>query len=355
MNKLNSKVPAFAIGERRVGREFNPLVVVEIGINHGGSLVEAKKLVDAAVKSGAEIIKHQTHIPDKEMSREAKHVVPGNSNKSIYEIISETALTLDEEVELSEYVSKLGLIYISTPFSFEAADFLESLDVPAFKIGSGECNNYVFVEHIAKKGKPIILSTGMNSIDTIKPAVDVIRSYGLPFALLHCTNLYPTPSNLIRLNAIRELEEFFPDAVLGLSDHSTSNFPCLGAVALGASILERHFTDSMLREGPDISCSMDPENLKGLIEGSKTIYIASTGNKRPVDEEGVTSAFAFASIVSNAELKIGDIIHQDNIALRRPHGGDFGPTDYYRIIGSRVLKPIQENTQIKNEDIQLKL
>jgi N-acetylneuraminate synthase len=111
----------------------------------------------------------------------------------------------------------------------------------------------------------------------------------------------------------------------------------------------------MLREGPDISCSMDPENLKGLIEGSKTIYIASTGNKRPVDEEGVTSAFAFASIVSNAELKIGDIIHQDNIALRRPHGGDFGPTDYYRIIGSRVLKPIQENTQIKNEDIQLKL
>jgi N-acetylneuraminate synthase len=355
MNKLNSRVPFFAIGEREIGKGFDPLVVVEIGINHGGSLVEAKKLVDAAVESGAEIIKHQTHIPDKEMSREARHVVPGNSNKSIYDIISETALTLDEEIELCEYVRKLGLIYISTPFSFEAADFLESINVPAFKIGSGECNNYVFVEHIAKKGKPIILSTGMNSIDTIKPAVDIIRNYGLPFALLHCTNLYPTPSNLIRLNAIRELEEFFPDAVLGLSDHSTSNFPCLGAVALGAAILERHFTDSMLREGPDISCSMDPSNLKELIEGSKIIHIASTGNKRPVVEEGVTSAFAFASIVSNIDLNMGDIIHQDNIALRRPHGGDFGPTDYHKIIGSKVLKPIQENTQIKKEDIQLKL
>jgi N-acetylneuraminate synthase len=355
MVKMNSVVPFFPIGGRKVGKEFDPLVVVEIGINHGGSLVEAKKLVDAAVRSGAEIIKHQTHIPDKEMSKEARNVIPGNSNKSIYEIISETALSLDEEVELCKYVRKLGLIYISTPFSFEAADFLESLDVPAFKIGSGECNNYIFIEHIAKKGKPIILSTGMNSIETIKPAVDIIRRYGLPFALLHCTNLYPTPNNLIRLNAIRDLEECFPDAVLGLSDHSTSNFPCLGAVALGAAILERHFTDTMFREGPDISCSMDPENLRKLIEGSKIIHVASTGNKRPVEEEGVTSAFAFASIVSNVELNPGDLIQKSNIALRRPNGGDFGPNDYHKVIGSTVMRHIRENTQIKKEDIQLKL
>jgi N-acetylneuraminate synthase len=148
------------------------------------------------------------------------------------------------------------------------------------------------------------------------------------------------------------LEQYFPDAVLGLSDHSTTNYPCLGAIALGASILERHFTDSMLREGPDISCSMDPLNLRNLIEGSKVIHQASSGNKRPVDEEGVTSAFAFASVVSNIELNPGDIITENNIALRRPNGGDFGPTDYHKLIGSKVINQIKDNTQIKMEDIR---
>ena len=192
----------FKIGTRSVGPDFPPLVVTEIGINHNGDLEQAKILVDAAAAAGAEVIKHQTHIPDAEMSLEARDVIPGNADISIYDVIKNCSLSLDEERQLAEYVRSKGLIYMSTPFSFEALDFLESIDVPAYKIGSGECNNYPLVEAIASKNKPVIMSTGMNSIESIKPSVEIFRKYKTPYALMHCTNLYPTPDKLIRLNSI---------------------------------------------------------------------------------------------------------------------------------------------------------
>lgn len=342
---------SFKIGDIEIGPNSSPIVVTEIGINHGGSINEAKKLVDFAVLHGARIIKHQTHIPDAEMSVEAKNVIPGNATKSIYEVISECALTLNEEVELAEYVREKGVIYFSTPFSFEAIEFLESIDVPAYKIGSGECNNYPFVREIASKGKPVIMSTGMNSINSIQPSVQILEEFKVPYALLHCTNLYPTPEKLIRLNAIHDLAKHFPNAILGLSDHSTSNYPCLGAVALGASILERHFTDSKRRIGPDIICSMTPSELEELILGSKIIYQASKGSKIPVDEELVTSNFAFASVVTTKKLSVNHKITRSDITLKRPDGGDFGPSDFDSIIGRRTVKPIQENTQIKFDQL----
>ena len=152
-------------------------------------------------------------------------------------------MLLDEadELALKEYVESKGAIFISTPFSRAAADRLQKFDVPAYKIGSGECNNYPLIEHVASFGKPIILSTGMNGIESISIAVDIFRRNKIPYALLHCTNVYPTPPELVRLGAIIELQNAFPDAVVGLSDHTLSNYACLGAVATGASILERHF------------------------------------------------------------------------------------------------------------------
>ena len=341
----------FLIGTRKIGKDYPPLVVVEIGINHEGSLSVAKEMVDAALMSGAEVIKHQTHIPDKEMSVEAKDVVPGNSNQSIYEIISRCALSLEDESELANYVRSKGLIYLSTPFSREAVDFLMSINVPAFKIGSGECNNYPFVEYVASQGKPVILSTGMNSVQSITPSVEILEKHRVPYALLHCTNLYPTPEKLIRLNSIQELSKFFPNAILGLSDHSITNFPCFGAVALGASILERHFTDSKKRLGPDIACSMDPIDLSELIIGSKTIHASLQGSKLPLKEEEVTAAFAFASVVAAKELVEGEILTKDSIALRRPGNGDFGPKDFYALIGKRVTKQVLDNHQISKSDI----
>jgi N-acetylneuraminate synthase len=343
---------SFNIAGRNIGEEFEPLVVAEIGINHNGSLAEAFKLVDAAKAAGAELIKHQTHIPDAEMSLEARKVIPGNADISIYEVIENCSLSLDEEASLAKYVRNAGLIYMSTPFSFEALEFLETLDVPAYKIGSGECNNYPLVAAIASKGKPVIMSTGMNSIESIRPSVEIFRKAGIPFALMHCTNLYPTPEKLIRLNALNELKNNFPEAVLGLSDHSLTNYPCLASVALGASILERHFTDTKERPGPDIVCSMTPLELTELIKGSKIIHQASKGSKFPVSEEDVTIAFAFSSVVATKQLVPGHVITRNDITLKRPNGGDFGPRDFEKLIGAKVLQSIEPNIQIRESQIE---
>lgn len=342
----------FQISSRMVGDDHPPLVIAEIGINHEGSLKTAIELVDAAISSGAEIIKHQTHIAEDEMSFEAKKIIPSNANVSIYELIERCALSEEDEYELMNYVISKGAIFISTPFSRAAAERLAKFNVPAFKIGSGECNNYPLVKHIASFGKPIILSTGMNSLETIRPAVEIMRNAKVPFALLHCTNIYPTPHKLVRLNSILELKKEFPDAVIGLSDHSTTNYPCLGAVALGASILERHFTDSMHRVGPDISSSMDKDSLKSLISGSKIIFEAKNGSKSALAEEAATISFAFASVVAIRDIKPGEVLNEINIWVKRPSGGDFSARDYDNLLGKTAKNQIKSGYQIKSGDVE---
>jgi N-acetylneuraminate synthase len=250
-----------------------------------------------------------------------------------------------------DHIKKRGAIFLSTPFSRAAIDRLVKFDVPAFKIGSGECNNYPLIKYLAKFKKPVILSTGMNSIETIKPSVEILRNANIPFALLHCTNVYPTPPELVRLGAIKALKDAFPDAVVGLSDHTTSNYTCLGAVALGASILERHFTDSMDRPGPDIACSMDPNSLTDLIIGSKTLFSARGGEKIPVKAEDPTIAFAFASVVAIKNIEKGEILTEDNIWLKRPGGGAFTAKDYDNLIGKKVVEGISIGTRLKKEHL----
>lgn len=252
-----------------------------------------------------------------------------------------------------QHVQARGGIFISTPFSRAAAERLKRFDVPAIKIGSGECNNYPLVRHIVELGKPVILSTGMNSIESIRPSVNILRAAGVPFALLHCTNVYPTPPEIVRLGAMEKLREAFPDAVIGLSDHTTSNYVCLGAVALGASILERHFTDSMAREGPDIACSMDPRALSELIEGSRTIYAAGGGDKGPVEQEAPTIAFAFASVVAIKDIQSGEVLTKDNIWVKRPGGGDFSVLDYDILLGRRAVTAITKGRQIMRDQVAI--
>ena len=180
------------IGDRRIGTDYPPLVIAEIGINHEGSLKVAKEMVDAAHRSGVEFVKHQTHIVDDEMSGEARKVIPGNSDISIYDIMKRCALNEQDEIELKGYVESKGMIFISTPFSRAASERLEKMNVVAYKIGSGECNNYPLLEHIAAFGKPVILSTGMNTIKSVSKAVEIFEKAKIPLALLHTTNLYPT-------------------------------------------------------------------------------------------------------------------------------------------------------------------
>ena len=307
------------IGNRPVGDMHPPVVIAEIGINHGGSIDLAIHMADSAIAAGAEIVKHQTHVIEDEMSEEAKLVIPGNADISIYDIMEGCALSEKDELVLMRHVQSRGAIFISTPFSRAAADRLQRFNIPAVKIGSGECNNYPLIRHVAKMGKPVIISTGMNTIESVRPSVDILRAAGVPYALLHCTNVYPTPPELVRLGAMIRLREAFPDAVIGLSDHTTSNYTCLGAAALGASILERHFTDSMSREGPDIVCSMDPAALSDLIEGSRTIYRARGGEKGPVEAEAPTIAFAFASVVAIRDIQPDEMLSEQYLgqATRR--------------------------------------
>ncbi|WP_418636172.1 N-acetylneuraminate synthase family protein [Winogradskyella sp.] len=344
--------PYIEISGRKVGNDYPPLVIAEIGINHEGSLKVAKEMVDAAHKAGAEVVKHQTHIVEDEMSKAAKEVIPGNADVSIYEIMERCSLNEADELALKNYVESKGMIFISTPFSRAAAERLKQFDIPAYKIGSGECNNYPLLEHIAKFGKPVILSTGMNTIESVKKAVAIFEAHNTPLALLHTTNLYPTPSHLVRYGAMMELHNAFPNNVFGLSDHTLNNNACLGAVALGASILERHFTDHKGRKGPDIVCSMDEQECADLIIGSKEIWSMRGGTKAPAKEEKVTIDFAFATVCTVKKVVKGEKLTEENIWVKRPGTGKILAEDYNNVLGKTVLRDIEEGEHLDYKDFE---
>lgn len=343
-------IPYLQIGGRKIGLEYPPLVIAEIGINHEGDILKAKKMIDDAYHAGAEIVKFQVHVIEDEMIPEAKKVIPGNATESIWNIMERCALSEDEDSELKEYTERLGMIYLSTPFSRAAAERLHRLGVKVYKIGSGECNNYPLIEHIASYGKPVILSTGMNDISSITPAVEILRKYKIPFALLHCTSLYPTPYANVRLGALQELKQAFPDAVLGLSDHSLGNYTCFSAVGLGASILEKHFTSDKTWPGPDVSISIDPRELKDLIFGSRAIHYALGGKKIILQEEKPTIDFAYACVVSIKDIKKGEDFTKENIWVKRPGTGEIKAVDYPRLLGKIALCDIVKNQQISWKD-----
>lgn len=344
--------PYIEIAGRKIGPDFPPLVIAEIGINHEGSLEVAKQMVDAAKRAGVEVVKHQTHIVADEMSGAAKKVIPGNADVSIYEIMERCALNEHDELELKNYVEANGMIFISTPFSRAAANRLHKMDIPAYKIGSGECNNYPLLEHIASFGKPVILSTGMNTIESIQKAVAIFDKHNVPVALLHTTNLYPTPIHLVRLGAMMQMHQAFPNKVFGLSDHTLNNNACLGAVALGASILERHFTDHMQRTGPDIVCSMDEQACSELILNSAEIAQMRGGDKKPALEEQVTIDFAFATVCSIKDIKQGEILTKENIWVKRPGTGKILAERFTDVLGKKATRNILNDEQLEENDFQ---
>ena len=335
------------IGNRSIGPNEPPLIIAEIGINHGGSLDVAKSMVDLIVHSGCECVKHQTHIIEDEMTEEAKAIFPPNANKSIWDVMKECSLNLDEEQELKEYAENLGLIWISTPFSRMAADFLDEIDVPAFKIGSGEADNLPLINHIAQKGKPIIMSTGMQSIKSLKNSVNILEKSGVEYALLECTNLYPSPPEIVSLQGIQELKEAFPKALVGFSDHSIGPHIALASVALGACIIERHFTDTRYRSGPDITCSMDPAELRLLVDRSIEIHKALMNPKQRTEPEESVYKFARASVVADRDMAAGNIITEKDIWVRRPGSGEIPGYKYNDIIGKKLRLDVKKNHQFK--------
>lgn len=333
------------IGNRKIGKQYDPFVIPEIGINHEGNFNKAKKMVYDAYKSGAECVKFQCHIIEDEMIR--NDVIPGNAKESIWDIMKRCSLTLDEEIELKKYVEELGMIYLSTPFSRAAADRLEEIGALAYKIGSGECNNYPLIKHIASFGKPIILSTGMNNILSVQKAVQILEESNVQYAILHCTSMYPTPYDKVRLGALEDLKNNFPNAVIGLSDHSIGNYTSYGAVALGASIVEKHFTSDKSWPGPDIPISIDPMELRELIEGSNAIYEALGGEKTVLKEEQPTIDFAYACVVSIKDIKKGEEFTKENIWVKRPGTGEIKAIDFEKLLGKKAIKDIKKDAQIR--------
>ena len=337
------------IAGREVGPDAPPLVIAEIGINHEGDFAKALRMVDDAAAAGCECVKFQSHVVDDEMI--PNDVVPRNASESIWDIMVRCALSEDEERLLRDYVVGKGMIYLCTPFSRAGALRLERLGVPAYKIGSGECNNYPLVSLVASFGKPVILSTGMNDLASITPAVEILRAAGVPFALLHCTSMYPTPYDKVRLGALRELAQAFPDAVIGLSDHSPGNWTCFAAVGLGACILEKHFTSDKLWPGPDIALSIDPPELRDLVLGARAVHAALGGSKTILPEEQPTIDFAYACVVSIQPIAPGEALSPENIWVKRPGTGEIKAVHFEQVLGRQTRRAIPVNAQLRWDDL----
>jgi N-acetylneuraminate synthase len=334
---------------RLIGADHPPLVIAEIGINHEGSLDKAIQMIDDAHAAGCECVKFQSHVIEDEMI--PNDVIPGNARESIWNIMSRCALSEAEERETKHYAERKGLLYLSTPFSRAAADRLERLGVSAYKVGSGECNNYPLIKHIAAFGKPVILSTGMNNLASIEPAVDILRASGVSFALLHCTSMYPTPYTKVRLGGITDLAAAFPDAIVGLSDHSLGSYTCFAAISLGARILEKHFTSRKDWPGPDVSISLDPPELRDLVAGSRAIFDALGGDKSILPEEQPTIDFAYACVVSIRAIAEGEELTSGNIWVKRPGTGQIKARHFDELIGRRSRVALPSNAQLAWADV----
>ena len=271
------------INGRKIGLRYLPFIIPEIGINHEGDFQKAKKMIKDAHDSGAECVKFQCHVIEDEMI--PNKVVPANADESIWDIMKRCSFTEYEEIRLKKFTEDLGMIYLSTPFSRAAADRLNEMGVVAYKIGSGECNNYPLIKHISSFGKPILLSTGMNDISSISKSVDILKDADIDYALLHTTSMYPTPYEKVRLGALNDLKSNFPNTVIGLSDHSIGNYTSFASISFGVSIIEKHFTSSKTWKGPDMRVSINPKELRDLINGSRSIHASLGGHKTILKEE----------------------------------------------------------------------
>jgi len=340
----------FEIGGRRIGKDFPPFVIAEVGINHEGEYKKAIELVDAAVEAEADCVKFQCHITEAEMI--PTDMKPGEiSDERLWDIIKRCELTEDEERRIKKYCQKKGIIYLCTPFSREAADRLQSMDVMAFKIGSGECNNIPLLEHVAKMGKPMILSTGMNDLKSIKKSVNAIEKYRCPLLLMHCTSIYPTPYDKVRLGAIKELEEEF-NLPVGISDHSIGIYTCLAAAALGACALEKHFTISREWPGPDVPISIEPNELTEMVKGSRAIFSALGGQKTILKEEKPVIDFAYASVVTIASVKAGETFSLKNTWVKRPGTGCILASELNTVLGKKAARDLPKDYQVRPDDIE---
>lgn len=323
-----------------------PFIIAEIGINHEGIMERAFRMISDAHNAGCKVVKFQCHIVEDEYVPCAYDIIPSNADENIYDMMKRCSLNETQERALKLHAENLGMTYLCTPFSRAAADRLERMEVTMYKIGSGECNNYPLVRHIVSKGKPIILSTGMNDFDSIDKAVGIIGDQ--LYAILHCVSEYPTPYEHVNLPRMLELGRRY-HVPCGLSDHSKGIYTALAAVALGASVVEKHFTSDKSWKGSDIPISIEPGELAELVRGTDAITRAMGGSK-PFDQ--LTKDFAFACVVSIDNIAVGDLLTTKNIWVKRPGTGEIKALQYDAILGKMAQRNIPKDVQLRWSDIK---
>ena len=324
-------------------------IIAEGCDNHMGNLDTAKEMCRQAKLAGADCIKFQHHLPDEEMLKD----VPMSSNFDIplYEFLKLHALTLDQHIELMRYCKTIGILYLCTPFSYKAACELNEIGVPAFKIGSGEMTDIPSLKKIAEFGKPMIVSTGMSTMDEIRRTYDMLVASGVAFAFTNCLSEYPPRYEDVNLGVIKEMKKNFPKAVIGHSDNTPDLYTCYAAVSLGAHIIEKHVILNKLTPGPDQTVSIDFEELHRLVEGIRKIELALGNEKKVHQNEKSIREWAFRSIVSTRNIKKGEVITQDMIWSKRP-GTGIPSHRMQDVIGKKARTDIACNTLIKWEELE---
>lgn len=330
------------------------LIIAEAGVNHNGSLDIAKQLVDAAVDAGVDIIKFQTFKADKLVSKDAKKAEYqkqniGDGDDSQYQMLKKLELSESDHQELVAYCHQKGIRFWSTAFDIESIDFLHSLELGLWKIPSGEITNYPFIKKIALLHEPVIMSTGMCDEDDIRNALDVLLKNGLTkdqITILHCNTQYPTPMKDVNLKAMLTIKHDFETAV-GYSDHTRGIEVPIAAVALGAEVIEKHFTLDRNMAGPDHKASLEPQELKAMVQAIRNIESAlGTGIKQVSESERGNIAVARKSIVASTYIKKGETLTDSNLSVKRP-GTGISPMLWETIVGTKATKDYQPDQQIQ--------
>lgn len=337
------------IGDRVIGDGYPTFIIAEGCDNHMGNLEIAKEMCLRAKLAGADCIKFQHHLPDEEMLKD----VPMSSNMEIplYDFLQLHSLTLEQHVILKKYCEEIGIVYLCTPFSLKAAYELHDIGVEAFKIGSGEMTDIPTLRAIAKLGKPMIISTGMSTMDEIKRTYDALVDENVKFAFTNCISEYPPKYEDVNLGVINKMKEVFQDAVIGHSDHTPDIYTCFAATAMGAHLIEKHVIISKQTPGPDQSVSIDFDDLYHLVDGIRKIE-KSMGTKKSVHKkEEDIRAWAFRSIVSLRKLYAGEIIEQNMIWSKRP-GTGIPSYKMPEIVGKKLVRDVEENTLLHWEDFE---
>jgi len=334
----------FKIANRLIGEGVPCFIIAEAGVNHNGDIKLAKKLIDVAVKAGADAVKFQTFQAEELVTETAEKAEyqkeTTGSKESQFAMIKKLELSDKNFKELFTYAQRKEIIFLSTPFDPESVDLLDKLGVPAIKVGSGEITNFPLLKHIASKQKPVILSTGMSTLDEVTEAVEVIRKAGSEeIALLHCVSCYPARIEDTNLRAIETLRRKF-NLPVGLSDHTVGIHIPIAAVALGACIIEKHFTLDKNLPGPDHRASLEPAELKEMVQAIRSVESAlGDGIKRPTADEKETKKAARRSLVARTNIPAGTVITEDMLDIKRP-GTGLEPKLINLVIGKKAKKNI---------------